>query len=118
MAFRRAVSTSVTYALYSRCVENPDEYFEHDDFKNVFDFNTRQTVNALGTAVSSITSQICKEIELVIEEYEQNKEVERSIYNGRNELYENWGLSDSRHAVESDRDERTGQIRKNEERVP
>lgn len=81
MAFRRAVSTSVTYALYTRCADNPDEYFEHDDFKNVFDFNTRQTVNALGTAVSSITSQICKEIELVIEEYEQNKEVERSIYN-------------------------------------
>lgn len=118
MAFRRAVSTSVTYALYTRCVENPDEYFEHDDFKNVFDFNTRQTVNALGTAVSSITSQICKEIELVIEEYEQNKEAERSIYNERNELYENWGLSDSRHAVESDRTERTGQVRKDEKRVP
>ena len=48
------------------------EYLEachHDDFKNVFDFNTRQTVNALGTAVSSITSRICKEIELVIVSY-------------------------------------------------
>lgn len=118
VAFRRAVSTSVAYAIYTRCVDNPDDYFEYDDFKNVFDFNTRQTVNALGTAVNSITSQIFREIEMVIEEYEQNKEAERSIYDERNDLYENWGLSYPEHAVESDRAERTGQIRQNEERVP
>lgn len=118
MAFRRATATSVAYALNTRFVNNPDEYFEHDDFKNVFDFNTRQTVNALGTAVNSITSQICKEIEQVIEEYEQNKEAERSIYDERNDLYENGGLSYTEHAVESDRSERTGQIWENEERVP
>jgi len=118
MAFRNAVSVSATYALYLRCTENPDEYFEQADFQNVFDFNTRQTVNALGTAVNAITSRVYKEIERVLEEYEKSKDIERGHYNERNELYENRGLSDSGHAVKSDRTKGTGQVRTDEERVP
>ena len=118
MAFRNAVSISTTYALYARCVGNPDEYFGYDDFKNVFDFNTRKTINALGTAVGSITAQICRELELAIEEYEHNKDTERSIYDERNELYEDRRLSDPEYDSEGDRTEGTGQIRKDEERVP
>lgn len=118
MAFKRAVATSVEYALYVRCATNPDEYFEQEDFKNVFDFNTRQTINALGTAVNSITFQICKEIEQVIEEYEQNKEMERSTYYERNDLYEDRRLSDSKYAAESDRREEPRQIWENEESIP
>lgn len=117
MAFKRAVATSVEYALYVRCVDDLNEYFEQEDFRNVFDFNTRQTINALGTAVNSITLQVCKEIEQVIEEYEQNKEVERSTYYEQNDLYEDRRLSDSRYTVERNREKRTGQIRENEERI-
>lgn len=47
VAFKTAVANSVSYAMYSRITENPDNYFEHEDFQNVFDFNTRQTVGAL-----------------------------------------------------------------------
>ena len=47
VAFKTAVANSVSYAMYSRLVENPDNYFEHEDFQKVFDFNSRQTVNAL-----------------------------------------------------------------------
>lgn len=42
-AFRNAAVVSTTYALLSRCGMQPGEYFEHEDFLNVFDFNTPQT---------------------------------------------------------------------------
>ena len=51
-AFRNAAVVSTTYALLSRCGMQPGDYFEHEDFLNVFDFNTPQTVAALGTAIS------------------------------------------------------------------
>ena len=38
VAFKRAVANSVSYAMYCRLVEKPDNYFEHEDFLNVFDF--------------------------------------------------------------------------------
>lgn len=73
VAFKTAVANSVSYAMYSRITENPDNYFEHEDFQNVFDFNTRQTVNALGTAVNAVSSRMFGEIEKAIEAFEQTK---------------------------------------------
>ena len=54
VAFRRAVGISVTYAMFTRCTDNPDLHFENEDFLNVFDFNTRQTINALGNASTAL----------------------------------------------------------------
>ena len=73
--------------IYSRCVANPDEYFEHEDFLDIFDFNTRQTANALGTAVSQMSAQVFREIEVTIRNYERTKQAERSQnYDERNDL--------------------------------
>ncbi|WP_252249621.1 AAA family ATPase [Faecalibacterium prausnitzii] len=63
VAFKNAVANSVSYTMYCRFVESPDNYFEHEDFQKVFDFNTRQTVNALGTAVNAISTRMFQEIE-------------------------------------------------------
>ena len=95
VTFKTAVATSVSYAIYSRLVENPDDYFEHEDFLNIFDFNSRQTVNALGTAVNAVSSEIFRELEKAIGAYEQIKNAERSVYDERNDLQTGWGLSDS-----------------------
>lgn len=67
VAFKNAVANSVSYTLYCRFVESPDNYFEHEDFQKVFDFNTRQTVNALGTAVNAISTRMFQEIEKRLE---------------------------------------------------
>ena len=95
VTFKTAVATSVSYVIYSRLVENPDDYFEHEDFLNIFDFNSRQTVNALGTAVNAVSSEIFREMEKAIGAYEQIKSAERSVYDERNDLQTGWGLSDS-----------------------
>ena len=117
VAFKTAVANSVSYALYSRLVENPDSYFEHEDFQKVFDFNSRQTVNALGTAVNTVSSEIFKEIEKAISEYEQSRNTERSVYNEQNELQASRGLSDSEHGTGEPERQSSGQIWQDAESV-
>ncbi len=41
---------------------------------DIFDFNTRQTANALGSAVSEISSQVFRQIEVAIKNYERSKQ--------------------------------------------
>ena len=110
VAFKRAVANSVSYAMYCRLVENPDNYFEHEDFLNVFDFNTRQTVNTLGTAVNAISSRMFQEIEKAIGEYEQNRAAERSADYERNDLQTGWGLQNPEHQTGERGNETFGQI--------
>ena len=110
VAFKRAVANSVSYAMYCRLAENPDNYFEHEDFLNVFDFNTRQTVNTLGTAVNAISSRMFQEIEKAIGEYEQNRAAERSADYERNDLQTGRGLQNPEHQAGERGNETFGQI--------
>ena len=83
-AFRNAAVVSTTYALLSRCGLEPEEYFTHEDFLNVFDFNTPATVAALGTAISVASEQVLRQIEVTIKNYEREKLTERTeSYDGR-----------------------------------
>ena len=56
--YRRAVQNSIGYMLLVRCGIDPSGYFEDMDFRDVTDFNTPQTLNALGVATGDI-SQMC-----------------------------------------------------------
>ena len=110
VAFKTAVANSVSYAMYSRLVENPDNYFEHEDFQKVFDFNSRQTVNALGTAVNSISTRMFQEIEKAIGEYEQSRTAERSEYDERNDLQTGRGLQNPEHGTGEPERQSSGQV--------
>ena len=56
--YRQALQTSIGYMLVVRCGLDPSEYFEDDDFRDVLNFNTPETLNALGVATGDI-SQMC-----------------------------------------------------------
>ncbi|MST91130.1 DNA methylase [Ruthenibacterium lactatiformans] len=56
--YRRALQTSIGYMLVARCGLDPSEYFEDNDFRDVLNFNTPETLNALGVATGDI-SQMC-----------------------------------------------------------
>ena len=58
VAFINAATISVNYALLSRCTLLDDAHFGAEDFMPVFDFNTPQTVYALGSAVSEISEHL------------------------------------------------------------
>ena len=110
VAFKTAVANSVAYTMYSRLVENPDHYFEHEDFQKVFDFNSRQTVNALGTAVNEISTKMFREIEKAIDEFEQSKDTERSEYDERNDLQTGWGLQNPGYGAGESERQNPGQV--------
>ena len=117
VAFRNAAVVSTTYALLSRCGMEPGEYFEHEDFLNVFDFNTPQTVAALGTAISQSSEQVLRQIEVTIKNYEREKVAERSESHERTDLHAERGLSDSRFEPERTAADPVGQVREDAEEL-
>ena len=122
VAFRNAATVSTTYALMSRCGLNPADYFEHEDFLSVFDFNTRDTIAVLGSAVSNSSEQILRQIAITVKNYEREASLQRQAertqsYGEQFELHEERGLLDSQSDLERDRDEASGQVRTNEEEV-
>ena len=56
--YRRALQASIGYMLVARCGLDPSDYYEDDDFRDVLNFNTPETLNALGVAAGDI-SQMC-----------------------------------------------------------
>ena len=114
-AFRNAAVVSTTYALLSRCGMQPGDYFEHEDFLNVFDFNTPQTVAALGTAISQSSELVLRQIEVTIKNYEREKIAERSESHERTDLHPQRGLSDSRPEPDRAAASPAGQVRQDAE---
>ena len=97
VAFKNAAAVSITYSLMSRCGMQPQDYFEHEDFFNIFDFNTPRTVAALGTAVSEINEQVLRQIEVTIRNYEREHSAERTAEHGEQpDLHDERRLHDSR----------------------
>ena len=117
-AFRNAAVVSTTYTLLSRCGMQPGDYFEHEDFLNVFDFNTPQTVAALGTAISQSSELVLRQIEVTIKNYEREKIAERSESHERTDLHPQRGLSDSRPEPDRAAASPAGQVRQYAEELP
>ena len=116
-AFRQAASVSITYMLMSRCGLEPENHFGHEDFMSIFDFNTPETVAALGTAVSQISQTVLRQIEVTIRNAERRMEYERND--------EQPDLSAGRGRAAAQRDlgrdgngEVPGQVRQDAEEIP
>ena len=117
-AFKKAATVSITYSLMSRCGMEPGNFFEHEDFLSIFDFNTPDTVNALGTAVSQISEQILRQIEVTVKNYEREHSAERTAEHGeQSDLYPERGLSDPRHRTEPDAGREPRQVRQDAEEI-
>ena len=117
--FKSAATVSITYALMSRCGLEPEQYFSHEDFMPIFDFNTPAVIGALGTAVSQANQQVLRQIGVTIQNYERAKSAERSATHGeQSDLHSERGLPDSRPAPERAADEAPGQVRQDAQSVP
>ena len=119
MQFKSAAAVSITYALMSRCGLEPEQYFSHEDFMPIFDFNTPAVIGALGTAVSQANQQVLRQIGVTIQNYERAKSAERSATHGEQpDLHSERGLPDSRPAPERAADEAPEQVRQDAQSVP
>ena len=110
--YKKVVTNSVAYMMMARLGIDTEEYFEADDFRDVTNFNTQETLNALGIATSDIAemglSEISKTVMALDKEnrifdrrngFEYNKDEnknERSIDDERNHIHEAGRLLDSR----------------------
>ena len=117
--FKSAATVSITYALMSRCGLEPEQYFSHEDFMPIFDFNTPAVIGALGTAVSQANQQVLRQIGVTVQNYERAKSAERSATHGEQpDLHSERGLPDSRPAPERAAGEAPGQVRQDAQSVP
>ena len=118
LQFKSAATVSITYSLMSRCGLEPEQYFDHEDFMAIFDFNTPESIAALGNAVSQINQQVLRQIGVVIhnaerEKYQnlQSQPDERSAnHEQQSELPENRRLSDPGRHPDQSSGEASGQI--------
>ena len=71
-AFRKVTAASVTYCVYSRCPGETKVDFEQEELSGISAYNTPRAVNALGKAVSTISTRIFRMIAAVTEAYEES----------------------------------------------
>ena len=117
VAFLNAATVSTTYALLSRCGLAADTHFAPEEFMPVFDFNTPQTVYALGSAVSEISEEVLRSIEVTVKKYEREKLSERSQENERTDLHTQRRLLDSRSEPVPAGAQAPGQVREDAEEI-
>ena len=71
-SFRRAASVSLEYALRSRCGLANEGRFIREDFIPVTEWNTPEAAAALGTAVSEMSGEVLRTIEISIRNHERS----------------------------------------------
>lgn len=132
--FKTAVRNSVAYMTMTRLGIEAGEYFEPDDLRDVVNFTTPATLNALGYATSDIAEMGLAEISRTIlaldrqnriiaektkADYNVGKEkTERSPDDERDHLHEAGGLSAPRSDNAGAAGAVDGQVRPNAEEVP
>ena len=123
LQFKSAATVSITYSLMSRCGLEPEQYFDHEDFMAIFDFNTPAAIASLGTAVSQINQQVLRQIGIVIQNAERERiqnlshehTDERSAsHEKQSELSPDRGLSDPEPDPDQSSHEAPGQVRTDE----
>ena len=115
--FHHAGTVSTAYMLMSRCGLDPSTYFTHEDFLPVFDFNTPETIGALGSAISEASEQVLRQIEVTIKRYEREHRAERTESHERTAIQDERRLPDPRSEPERDSGDAAGQVRENAENL-
>ncbi len=60
--YRQLVTNSVAYMIMERLDCHPDLIFDEDDFRDIVNFNTQETLNFLGFAASDISEMALSEV--------------------------------------------------------
>ncbi len=63
---RQTLTSSVGYMLMTRCGLDANELYTFEDFAQVLDFNTHETIGILGVAASDISEMVLREIEVTV----------------------------------------------------
>lgn len=131
--FKTAVRNSIAYMMMTRLGIDAGEYFEPDDLREVVNFTTPATLNALGYATSDIAEMGLSEISRTIlaldrqnriiadsrsADYNKENKTERSPDDEQDHLHDAGRLSASRSDNAGAAGDVDGQIRPDAEEVP
>mgnify|MGYP001217304593 CR=1 FL=1 len=139
--FKNALTASVGYMMMTRCKINADEYYDREDFRELFNFNTPSAVISLGVAVSDIAEMGLREIESTVKsiqrnerkqirtfvkpkdnEYDEgaikNTHIERSTENGTDDLQKSGRLQNPEPDLAGGGERYSWQVRYDEKEVP
>ena len=64
--YRRLAANSVAFMLLTRCGLDAGELFDAEDFRDIVNFNTPETLNAIGIATSDISEMALREISAAV----------------------------------------------------
>ena len=109
-SFRRAASVSLEYALRSRCGLANEGRFIREDFIPVTEWNTPEAAAALGTAVSEMSGEVLRTIEISIRNHERSLSHDYLPAERRD--------PDSRPEAQRNREPAPGQVRADAQDVP
>ena len=84
--YRRALTNSVGYMLLARCGIDPSAYFNDDDFRDITDFNTPDTLNALGVATGDIGQMCLSAVSRTTLSLQRQAEKRNRIFAGRGQV--------------------------------
>lgn len=132
--YRQLVSNSVAFMIMTRLGIDTEPYFNDDDFRDIVNFNTQETLNALGFATSDIAkmglSEISKTVlalnrqNRIIAENRQSEytnsiiNTERSLNNGRTDIHNAGRLPASEPDASRTAEGTARTLRSDEEELP
>lgn len=138
--FSNILAGSIGYMMMTRCGFNADDFYDFEDFKDIFNFNTPSTVISMGVAVSDIAEMGLREIEITVKNIQKNEQkqnrtfvkaketeydevakekthTERSNENGTDELQTSGGLQDSKPDITDRGEHYSWKVRYDEKEV-
>ena len=138
--YQDVLSNSVAYAALTRCGINANDYISEDSLRQVSQFNTTDSLNALGVPVKDMGQMVINEIRKTVllqmreesvdrtfvknesalynRDVKQPAEKERSLENNETRIYSDGRLSDSKPDTAAGGEGETKQVWANEKTVP
>lgn len=130
--YKELLTNSIAYMMMTRLGVDTEMYFDDDDFRNVVNFNSDDTLNALGVATGAIAEMGLSEVSKTVlalnrqnrtfvenrqPEYTNDRNNERSFEDGRTDLHNAGRLSASQSDASRTAEGRAGTVRSDEEEV-
>ena len=130
--YKELLTNSVAYMMMTRLGVDTDMYFDDDDFRNVVNFNSDDTLNALGVATGAIAEMGLSEISKTVlalqrqnrtfaenrqPEYTNDRNNERSFEDGRTDLHNAGRLSASQPDASRTAEGGARTVRSDEEKI-
>lgn len=133
--YRKTVMNSVAYMMMERLGIDTEEHFFREDFEDIVNFNTPETLNALGFATSDIAEMGLAEIAKTVMSLEKQNRIivenqnpdynivkenqtERSLENDRTDLHDAGRLQTAQSDLTGAARSTDGKIRSTESEVP